>query len=1058
MAFRGDIDQIPLSNIVQALMMNGQEGILTLEGDEFAARLFILSVGIRPLNTQAKSPDLLRRVLLKQKVLTDQQFTNAFSTWVPGSSYPGEFLISRRIIEGSVVETELRKQLEDFLFEIFLIPKLKYEFLAGEDPTDYELFNPDQLGEVLIFNANSILMEAVRREDEWGRLKQVIPSDTEIYVATETAAQAFNDPALSRELVSAVAPYLRGEHSVHSIVDNSTISRFEIYELLAKLLTSGAIRPLQLEEKQELAERLRKSLRPKDAVGIYRSILLNDPGNTAVRQKLIQLLGKAKGPASEIADHHLYLARQNEEVDTEKALDHLDEVLERCPEHIEALWSLFAIQTNQDRYREAIAAAKRLTAAAVKAENSGILVELARQVVEIYPEEVGILNDLAEALAAAGEDDDAAACFVAAAAVYEERRDHTRLRKTCERLAKICPAEAQRLKRAVEVERRAKTSRKIRVKVVAIMLFIGVLLGFGSLWGIHEHQSRTTLADVKSTVHRLAELADFDQAREALEDFTQRFRFSTTQSEAHALLRELDQREADARERQKKLASEQRFKTRAEYTRAQIAFKNDKYVESIGILRSLDFDHLSEKTRGEAVALEKRIKSYLGKAAKYERAAQTAFDEGDFAKCHQLRKALLYHYPNAVESKTVQLPIYIETTPPDADIIVDGRRVGRTPHAILLNPRDSAPDIVLRRDGYKPIELERSTVDGRPFDPLSTPRLALELVKDTYWSFPVGGSIETPITARDGRGYFGTRNGYVYCVDLNERKEVWSYHVAYSMDVTGEITLWKNFVLFGTQSGSFYVLSAVTGREVAEISTTKDMLPIRGGPSQVTSDGITFLNGGGRSITAIDIAAGKKLWTKTYRARPLLGKPLVRRDRIHVLTGSGGILAISATTGNVESFVAPRRGSVRFPGTVRGDKIYFISDDRVLGCADLESARLLWEIEELNAPVAAAPTADSDSVVVATTDRKLHCFSHSGERRWSIELSDPVAASGIIFKNQFIVGTTNGRVLAYDCGSGSRLWQYSTKDKVRFLAPGEVHKGRFCIGSVNNALFVTALD
>ena len=101
MAFRGDIAQIPLSNILQALMMNGQEGILTLESDGFQARLFILQIGIRPLNYETETPDLLKRVVLKQKLLTESQFQNIFSTWVPGSSHPGDFLISRRILSGS---------------------------------------------------------------------------------------------------------------------------------------------------------------------------------------------------------------------------------------------------------------------------------------------------------------------------------------------------------------------------------------------------------------------------------------------------------------------------------------------------------------------------------------------------------------------------------------------------------------------------------------------------------------------------------------------------------------------------------------------------------------------------------------------------------------------------------------------------------------------------------------------------------------------------------------------------------------------------------------------
>ena len=67
------------------------------ESEAFRARLFILQIGIRPLNYDKDAPDLLKHIVLKQKLLTESQFQNIFSTWVPGSSHPGDFLINRRI-------------------------------------------------------------------------------------------------------------------------------------------------------------------------------------------------------------------------------------------------------------------------------------------------------------------------------------------------------------------------------------------------------------------------------------------------------------------------------------------------------------------------------------------------------------------------------------------------------------------------------------------------------------------------------------------------------------------------------------------------------------------------------------------------------------------------------------------------------------------------------------------------------------------------------------------------------------------------------------------------
>jgi hypothetical protein len=43
MAFQGDVAQIPLTNILQALILTGQEGMLTLQSGTFRRRIRLLS-------------------------------------------------------------------------------------------------------------------------------------------------------------------------------------------------------------------------------------------------------------------------------------------------------------------------------------------------------------------------------------------------------------------------------------------------------------------------------------------------------------------------------------------------------------------------------------------------------------------------------------------------------------------------------------------------------------------------------------------------------------------------------------------------------------------------------------------------------------------------------------------------------------------------------------------------------------------------------------------------------------------------------------------------------
>jgi len=97
-AFTGDASHIPISNIVQALFMNGQEGVLSIDDGKRRRNVRILKIGIRPLAGSPTDPDILRHILVKEKILTDTEFQNTISTWDPSNRYPGDFLIRRRVI------------------------------------------------------------------------------------------------------------------------------------------------------------------------------------------------------------------------------------------------------------------------------------------------------------------------------------------------------------------------------------------------------------------------------------------------------------------------------------------------------------------------------------------------------------------------------------------------------------------------------------------------------------------------------------------------------------------------------------------------------------------------------------------------------------------------------------------------------------------------------------------------------------------------------------------------------------------------------------------------
>lgn len=1039
--------------------MNGQEGILTLESENFQARVSILKIGIRPLNYTSHPPDLLRSVLLKEKVLSESQFQNTFSTWTPGSSHPGDYLISRRILTPETVQIQLRKQLEDVIFQIFRIRNLKYEFLAGADPTAYELFSPDDLGQHLIYNANGILMETVRRDDEWERFRESIPESSEIYKVDKTAD--FNSDNLKRppSNVQQIRDLLNGERSIDRIVEESSMSDFEVYDFLFTFKEMGYIRPLDLDEKRSLAERLRKSLRPEDAITIFRSLLLNDPNDVETRKKLLDLLIKNKAPSAELATLQIELATLHEEDDPDQAIEYLQKAGNLTQNNITVIEKLFDLHCKAGRDRDALSAARSLVQLAKERLDSSTAINLLYKFINFYPAEVALFHELAETLAATGNTEEAAECLKCAAEVYEHRKDYNKLRRTYEKIVRLRPSEAHKLKKIKESERRVQRSRSYLLKFTACSLFVGLFAGFLTVVGFNELRSRELFLDVQQNVIALRKYKSYGQAKKVLGDFFKVFPLSSVQKEAYALSHDLDRLAEEAIKKEIRHVEQKTFAVQAKFTKAKIKYKDKDYIVAFRILRSMNTSLLPDNLAEQANELKDELETYFETARELAERAQHQYDNGEYATCHRLRKTILYRFPYAPAATDLEVPVYVETIPSGAEVFVGERLWGTTPLAVLIDPRASMPHIVVSKPDYDATVLGKLWVKGKLFSAIDIPSIKLLLTKTIQWSFPAGDSIEcSPVTVKD-RVYFGTRNGVVYCLDSATGKQAWQFSVDYKMDVNGAIGTWKDRVFFGSANGRLYIVDATSGTLEQKIKASPNLLPIKEPPSPVNDKAATFLNCGSKFLTAVDLSSGEILWTQSYQQRRLIGQPMIRPGYVYVATSSGEILQAAQNTGELRKVHVVTTSQVTVPPSLYGKRIYLIDKKNTIHAFDLDTTNVMWEFtaeKRLTAPA----TADSDRVLVPNEDGEILCLDSSGHRIWKRPLGKSISSNGMIFKNQHIVGTKTGHIVSLDTSSGELTWTYktATREGAGFLRAGAIDRGRLFIGSQNGFFYCVTLD
>lgn len=1043
--------------------MNGQEGILTLETGQLRRKIRILRTGLRPLNYAPNTPDFLKHIVLKQKLLSEAQFQNIFSTWVPGSSYPGDFLIARRILTKEQVTDQLLHQIQNHILELVVTPKLKYEFVAEAESTSYEMFAPDGLGEYLVLNGNAVLMEGVRREDDWLRIREVIPSSSEIFTASNKGALNSKRLAVNPKFIQEIRPLLNGENSLDRIVAATTLSAFEVHETVVQLVKLKVIRPLNTQEKRTLAEKLRRSLRTDDAIDIYRSILADAADDQQTRLSLIALLEKRKDQMPALAEHYLAMAHLLAESDPVQCKAYVQKSLAISPHDIPALETLFNIHQASGNQREALATTRGIVLAAKIPGNTEKAIDLLYKIVNFYPEEAMLFHELAQVHLMVEDTDSAVDCLKAAADFYEHRKEHTKLRRTYEQIVRLRPSESWKLKKVSEQERWAKFSFVQLFKFSGASLAVGALLCGILYLAFMEYSARVLYAQILKDVEKHKEFGQLTAAKTSLEDFKKMFPFSTRTGTAQDYITQINRLAIQQREEHVVNIEKRRISADSALAFVRLSIEKNDYVKAASLLEQVDIKVLTPAKAKEVLELRRRLDEYFKAALDLLVRADIAEKNQEFQKSYDYRLEIIAKHSNSPAALNLRLPIQVETSPPGAEVVADGKSVGKTPMLLRL-PLKNLPQIVLSKPGYMPHKLTYDISSGKLFTPLESHKVLIRLTKNVEWTFAAGAPIEGfPVTLGDNV-CFGARNGKITCLRQDTGAVVWSFSIPGSMDFTGGLGVWNNLIYFGSFDGKVYVLEGSSGKLAFNpFPASTELWPIKYAASQPSERGFIAVNCDRKQITAFHLSTGRHGWSLPFTQTQVLGEPQAFQGKLYIATSGGEILEIDHEAGKVL-----RRAPLGFEPSSRGrvsQGHYFIgSPQGRLLCLNLKRLEPVWS-QELGEGISSPPTVDGDWVFVPTASGKIRCFSTTGKPKWTFESSDSIHGDtdGTLFRNFFLIGTRSGTVLCIDIWSGQRFWSYATagafeKEPKGMLSCGVVSKGRFFIGSEDHNFYVFSLD
>lgn len=337
---------------------------------------------------------------------------------------------------------------------------------------------------------------------------------------------------------------------------------------------------------------------------------------------------------------------------------------------------------------------------------------------------------------------------------------------------------------------------------------------------------------------------------------------------------------------------------------------------------------------------------------------------------------------------------------------------------------------------------------------------------EVKYFFKTGGAVRSAPAVFMGRVFFGSSDGYFYCIDENTGSEVWKFKTDGSVASSPAID--RNKIYFSSRDGFLYCLDIKSGKALWKFSLGKDLF-YRWEydyylSSPLVHNGILYIGSGDGNLYAVDAAKGKELWKFAAGSR-IRSTPALADGVLYFGDFAGMLYAVDVknhkakwvfeTDGakiKIEDFGFDRSAIVS-SASVTDNEIFAGSREGCLYCVDRESGKLKWKDDQKMSWVISTPAIYKDMVIAGTSDghfvKSLNI--KTGQEAWRYPTATPVWTSCAIAGSVVYAGDYDGNFFALSADDGSKLWDFKTDDKIH--GSPVVHGGTVFFGSDDGFLY-----
>ena len=229
MGVSGNLRTMLPGDLLQWLSLGQKTGTLVVSRAGVEKKVFFRKGRI--ISSASNDPrEYLGQFLISHGFLTEPELKKAMEVQQQSGIMIGKILVMIEVISEKDLLRLMRLKAEEEIYDMFLWKEGDFHFV------DEEL--PEQQLIPLQVDVTGIIMEGTRRVDEWARIREIIPDETQVPMISKPVKPAEELDEAGRLIVQAID----GKRTIEEIMLESRSSSFIVSSTLSSLIRDGHVK------------------------------------------------------------------------------------------------------------------------------------------------------------------------------------------------------------------------------------------------------------------------------------------------------------------------------------------------------------------------------------------------------------------------------------------------------------------------------------------------------------------------------------------------------------------------------------------------------------------------------------------------------------------------------------------------------------------------------------------------------------------------------------------------------------------------------------------------